>query len=142
MYAYVAILFACLHAVMANYRTCNCDIRIEDEANAPKLISWTTRLWSCGLFCTRFPGVHASCDEVTSWCPNKCHTMAKQKLNSYADLDAMCAKHGKEVDKANGIHLYAYSKVMNNCGGHWDHFDLKFKLCCARFRRRLIGDRC
>ena len=141
MIAPVAILIACLHLVAANYRTCNCDIRIEDEANAPKLLSWSTRLYSACLFCG-FPGIHVSCNEVKSWCPGQCHGMAKGKVKTNADLDSMCVRHGKVVNPPKGIHLYAYSKVMHNCGGSWNHFDLLKKLCCLRVRNRIIGYTC
>lgn len=142
--AVITTFVACLQLAAANYRTCMCDIRTEDEANAPKLVSWSDRLRGCGLFCGRFPGVHVSCDEVRSWCPGRCHQMAKGKIASNAELDAMCTRHGSVVSPPGGIHLYAYSKVMNNCGGNWDHFNLHSKLCCFRLpnHNRWIGYKC
>ena len=136
-------LIACTHMVKANYRTCMCDIRTEDEANAPVLTSWSDRLRSCGLFCG-FPGVHVSCDEVKSWCPNNCFSKAKAKIQSNAELDNMCKRHGKMVSPPNGIHMFAYSKVMNNCGAAWDHHNLNAKLCCfvLRPQNRWIGYKC
>ena len=144
MFKFVAILIGCLHLVAANYRTCMCDIRIEDEANAPKLLTWSHRLYSCGLFCGHFPGPHVSCNDIRSWCPGKCHGVARAKLGSYANLDAMCTRHGKTVTPPNGIRLYAYSKVMHNCGGNWNHFNLHSKLCCLRLpqHNRWIGYKC
>ena len=144
--AVVAILLACVQTSGANSRTCKCDIRIEDEANAPRLMGWSTQLWSCGIFCFRFPGVHVNCDEVASWCPGECKRIADERTNSTSHLREMCQAHGKEVRYPNGIQLYAYSKIMNNCGGHWDHYKLKVKLCCLRLRLpyevRWIGHRC
>eukprot|EP00795_Rhopilema_esculentum_P016753 gene16753-8212_t len=136
-------LIACTHMVKANYRTCMCDIRTEDEANAPVLTSWSDRLRSCGLFCG-FPGVHVSCDEVKSWCPNNCFSKAKAKIQSNAELDNMCKRHGKMVSPPNGIHMFAYSKVMNNCGAAWNHHNLNTKLCCfvLRPQNRWIGYKC
>lgn len=142
--AAVAVLIACLHLAAANYRTCQCSIRIGGAANARQLSSWSRRLSSCGLFCGRFPGFHVSCDEVRSWCPKTCHGMAKTKMRSDANLDAMCKRYRRTVRPGSGIILYAYSKVMNNCGASWNHFKLQSKLCCLRLprRNRWIGYRC
>ena len=144
MFASIAFLIACLHLAAANYRTCLCDIRVEDEANAPKLMAWSHRLYGCGLFCPHFPGAIVTCNEVRSWCPKKCHDVAKGKLNSFANLDAMCTRHGKTVHPPSGIPLFAYSRVMHNCGGSWNHFNLHKKLCCFRLpqHNRWIGYKC
>eukprot|EP00795_Rhopilema_esculentum_P005950 gene5950-11303_t len=141
--ALILLFAAWAQLASANYRTCNCFIRTEDEANAPVLVSWSDRLSSCGLFCG-FPGFHVSCDEVKSWCPNNCFNKAKSKLRSNAELDKMCERHGKIVSAQNGIHMYAYSKVMNNCGAAWDHYNLNAKLCCfvLRPQNRWIGYIC
>ena len=141
MFASVAVLIVCLHLVAANYRTCKCDIRTGGHANSPKLFSWSTRLSSRCLWCG-FPGIYVSCNEVKSWCPGKCHRMAKGKVKRRAYLDSMCSKYRRIVRRPKGIRLHAYSQVMNNCGGNWNHFNLNTKLCCFRVHYRWIGYRC
>ena len=141
MFARVAVLIACLHLVAANYRTCKCSIRTGGSANAPLLLSWSKQLrstcWGCG-----FPGLHVSCNEVKSWCPNNCYNQAEQEVMfNQGDLDKMCTSRAAAT---SGLPLFVHSQVMSNCGSTWIHHSLPSKLCCtySAASYRWLGKKC